>query len=104
MKKSIAGEALGHCAVRERDLIAPALDALGITGRTTGEIVAPGNIRADMFRLLLNADLVVADHGSYSRLETRDVSADNRTGSNGPSRRPGSNATFPMLEEVGGRP
>ncbi len=45
----------------ERDLIAPALDALGITGRTTGEIVSQGNIREDMFRLLLTADLVVAD-------------------------------------------
>jgi tetratricopeptide (TPR) repeat protein len=45
----------------ERELINPALDALDITGRTTGEIVAPGNIREDMFRLLLTADLVVAD-------------------------------------------
>lgn len=45
----------------EKDLIAPALDAAGITGRTTAEIMAPGNIREDMFQLLLTADVVVAD-------------------------------------------
>jgi hypothetical protein len=45
----------------ERDLIAPVLDELGIAGRTTGEIVSQGNIREDMFRLLLTADLVIAD-------------------------------------------
>ena len=45
----------------ERDLIAPALDALTIEGRTTQEIAAQGNIRADMFRMLVSADLVVAD-------------------------------------------
>lgn len=45
----------------EAVLIAPALDALGITGRTTGEIVGQGNIRTDMFQLLLTADLVIAE-------------------------------------------
>src|SRR3974390_2449801 len=45
----------------ERDLIAPALDRLNVTGRTTGDIAAAGNIRADMFHLLLTADVVVAD-------------------------------------------
>ncbi|MEQ1913104.1 MAG: tetratricopeptide repeat-containing protein, partial [Vicinamibacterales bacterium] len=45
----------------ERDLIAPALETLAIEGRTTQEIVAQGNIRADMFRMLVSADLVVAD-------------------------------------------
>jgi tetratricopeptide (TPR) repeat protein len=45
----------------ETSLIAPALDKLGVTGRTTGEIVGQGNIRTDMFQLLLTADLVVAD-------------------------------------------
>jgi hypothetical protein len=45
----------------ERELIGPALDQVGITGRTTGEIVSQGNIREDMFRLLLTADLVIAD-------------------------------------------
>jgi hypothetical protein len=45
----------------ERLLIGPALGALGIDGRTTQEIVAQGNIRTDMFRLLVTADIVVAD-------------------------------------------
>lgn len=45
----------------EAKLIGPALDKLGVTGRTTGEIVGQGNIRTDMFQLLLTADLVVAD-------------------------------------------
>ena len=45
----------------ERLLIGPVLDRLGITGRTTGDIVSQGNIREDMFRLLLTADLVIAD-------------------------------------------
>jgi hypothetical protein len=45
----------------ERDLIAPALSRLGITGRTTADITRAGSIRADMFHLLLTADLVVAD-------------------------------------------
>jgi len=42
-------------------LISPALDRLGITGRTTGEIVLESNIRADMFEFLLTADLVITD-------------------------------------------
>jgi hypothetical protein len=42
-------------------LIAPALDAIGAEGRETLDIVESGNIRADMFRRLLTADLVVAD-------------------------------------------
>jgi len=45
----------------ERELIGPALDRLAVTGRTTGEIVRAGNIRADMIHLLLTADIVVAD-------------------------------------------
>ena len=45
----------------EAELIAPALDRLGIEGRTTGEVVEAGNIREDMFQLLLVSDLVVAD-------------------------------------------
>jgi len=43
------------------ELIAPVLDALGIDGRTTEEIVRAGNIRTDMFERLLVADLVIAD-------------------------------------------
>ncbi len=45
----------------ETELIAPALKRLGIEGRTTIDIVEAGNIRIDMFRRLLMADLVVAD-------------------------------------------
>jgi len=45
----------------EEKLISPALDALGISGRTTIEIMRSGNIREDMFHRLLTADLVVAD-------------------------------------------
>ena len=45
----------------DRELISPALDRLGMTGRTTMEIARAGNIRADMFHLLLTADIVVAD-------------------------------------------
>jgi hypothetical protein len=45
----------------ERELISPALDRLNVTGRTTADIVRAGSIRADMFQLLLTADIVVAD-------------------------------------------
>ena len=43
----------------ERELIDPALTRLQVVGRTTGEIVEAGNIRDDMFALLLTRDLVV---------------------------------------------
>src|ERR1700727_694865 len=42
-------------------LIEPALKAVGLGGGTTGEIVEAGNIREDMFGLILEADLVVCD-------------------------------------------
>lgn len=45
----------------DRESISPALDRLQMTGRTTGEITRAGNIRADMFQLLLTADIVIAD-------------------------------------------
>jgi len=45
----------------DRELIGPALRAAGLGGGTTGEIVEPGNIREDMFALILEADLVVCD-------------------------------------------
>jgi tetratricopeptide (TPR) repeat protein len=45
----------------ESDLISPALTRLGIDGRTTMEILRTGNIRTDMFQLLLVADIVIAD-------------------------------------------
>ncbi|GJL55700.1 MAG: hypothetical protein NPIRA02_28320 [Nitrospirales bacterium] len=45
----------------DRELIRPALDKAGFSGGTTGEIIAQGNIRADMFEQLLIADFVIAD-------------------------------------------
>ena len=44
-----------------KELIAPALAANGLMGSTTGEIVDAGNIREDMFALIVEADLVVCD-------------------------------------------
>ena len=45
----------------ERELIDPVLRQLSIGGRTTLEIVDAGDIREDMFELLVTADLVIAD-------------------------------------------
>jgi tetratricopeptide (TPR) repeat protein len=43
------------------ELIEPALKAADLGGGTTGQIIDSGNIREDMFALILEADLVVAD-------------------------------------------
>ncbi len=43
------------------ELIDPALKATNLSGATTGEIVDAGNIRYDMFSLILEADLVICD-------------------------------------------
>jgi len=45
----------------EKALIDPALKHLNIDGRTTAEILESGNIRDDMFQLLVASDLVIAD-------------------------------------------
>ena len=45
----------------ERDLVDPVLKELGFEGRTTQDIAKAGNIREDMFRLLVTADLAIAD-------------------------------------------
>ncbi|MFM9985145.1 MAG: tetratricopeptide repeat-containing protein [Flavobacteriales bacterium] len=45
----------------DTQLIRPALAMLGIQGGTTGDIFASGSIKADMFSLLLTADIVIAD-------------------------------------------
>ena len=42
-------------------LIAPALKDAGLGGGTTGEIIDAGNVREDMFSLIIEADLVVCD-------------------------------------------
>jgi hypothetical protein len=59
-KKDLKGNEIDFNEV-ERVLIAPALKAVGAEGGTTIDIVESGNIRTDMFRRLLTADLVVAD-------------------------------------------
>jgi hypothetical protein len=45
----------------QAELIDPALQSVGFEGGTTGEIIDSGNIRADMFGLILQADFVVCD-------------------------------------------
>ena len=56
----------------EAVLIRPALEqlrrryGLAIEGGTTGEFIRQGNIREDMFRLLVTADLVIADVSIYN--------------------------------------
>lgn len=59
-KKDSAGKEIDFDRVHEQ-LIAPALKSAGLGGGTTGEIVEPGNIREDMFSLILEADIVVCD-------------------------------------------
>ena len=45
----------------QQELIEPALQQLKLEGGTTGKIFEAGDIREDMFSLLLRADLVIAD-------------------------------------------
>lgn len=45
----------------EAELISVALSQTGFSGGTTGEFIQQGDIRSDMFRELLVADLVIAD-------------------------------------------
>jgi hypothetical protein len=59
-KKDSAGKEFDFDAVHAT-LIGPALTAAGLVGSTTGEIIDAGNIREDMFSLLLEADLAVCD-------------------------------------------
>src|SRR5215208_6977493 len=44
-----------------QELIGPALEATGFGGGTTAEIKDAGNIREDMFGLIIEADLVICD-------------------------------------------
>ncbi len=50
----------------ETDLIKPAMQQLGLTGGTTGEVFEAGDIREDMFSELLLADIVIADITIYN--------------------------------------
>ena len=45
----------------DQGLIKPALAANGLEGETTEVIAAAGNIRVDMFEMLITYDLVIAD-------------------------------------------
>ena len=59
-KKDSAGAEIDFDRVHA-ELIGPAVKAAGLSGSTTGEIVEAGNIREDMFALLVESDLVVCD-------------------------------------------
>ncbi len=59
-KTDASGRKIDFDRIHEQ-LIAPALEAADLGGGTTGEIVDSGNIREDMFALILEADLVVCD-------------------------------------------
>jgi tetratricopeptide (TPR) repeat protein len=60
-KKNSMGEDPIDFGRVHRELIGKALDQLNLAGGTTEEFIEQGNIRTDMFRQLLAADLVVAD-------------------------------------------
>jgi hypothetical protein len=59
-KKDSAGREFDFEAVQAK-VITPALVEAGLAGTTTGEIIDAGNIREDMFSLILEADLVICD-------------------------------------------
>jgi hypothetical protein len=59
-KKDSAGKEVDFERIH-RELIAPAIEAADLGGGTTGKIIDAGNIREDMFGLILEADLVVCD-------------------------------------------
>jgi hypothetical protein len=59
-KKDSAGREFDFEAIHT-DLIGKALKGTQFAGATTGEIIDAGNIREDMFALILEADLVVCD-------------------------------------------
>lgn len=59
-KKDAKGNEIDFDNVRTT-LIEPALKHLGLGGGTTGEVIRAGSIHADMFQLLLTADIVVAE-------------------------------------------
>ncbi|MGQ0801354.1 MAG: tetratricopeptide repeat-containing protein [Pseudomarimonas sp.] len=60
VKKDSAGQLVDFERVHDL-LIAPALKRCGLDGGTTAEVIDAGNIRADMFALILEADVVVCD-------------------------------------------
>jgi hypothetical protein len=59
-KKDANGAEVDFEAIHKA-LIGPALKDSGLGGGTTGQIVDAGNIREDMFALIIEADLVICD-------------------------------------------
>jgi len=60
VKKDSSGQEFDFDRV-DRDLIAPALAKAGLLGGTTGMVLDAGSIHADMFELILNADMAICD-------------------------------------------
>jgi hypothetical protein len=68
----------------ERALIAPVMADLELDGGTTGIVIEAGNIREDMFQLLLASDVVIADisienPNAYYELGVRHALREKRT-------------------------
>jgi hypothetical protein len=59
-KQDLAGKTIDFEAIH-RDLIGPALVEVGLVGSTTVELIDAGNIREDMFGLIIGGDLVICD-------------------------------------------
>src|ERR671925_1658154 len=59
-KKDSSGKEIDFERVH-KELIDPSLEAANLKGGTTGKIIDSGNIREDMFSLILEADLVICD-------------------------------------------
>ena len=59
-KRNHDGEEINFDAVHD-ELITPALEAIGLSGGTTGEFLQQGVIHEDMFREIVSADVVIAD-------------------------------------------
>lgn len=59
-KKDSSGKEIDFESIHQT-LIKPALEATKLYGGTTGDIIEPGNIREDLFKLILEADLVLCD-------------------------------------------
>jgi Tetratricopeptide Repeats-Sensor len=59
-KKDSSGKEIDFELIH-KELIDPSLEEANLKGRTTGKIIDSGNIREDMFSLILEADLVICD-------------------------------------------
>ena len=59
-KKDSSGNEINFEKVHN-ELIGPAITSTGLGGGTTGKIIDAGNIREDMFALILEADIIICD-------------------------------------------